>query len=88
MVQSGELIDLIGRGERIRTSGPLLPKQVRYQAAPLPEHVKGCSSTGFLEGPSIATSSFKCSRNMALQIQLTASLQAAAYDRKITLEIE
>ncbi len=27
----------IGRGERIRTSGPLLPKQVRYQTAPRPD---------------------------------------------------
>lgn len=26
-----------GRGDWIRTSGPLLPKQVRYQAAPRPE---------------------------------------------------
>gem|GEM_PF-5464711 len=26
-----------GRGERIRTSGPLLPKQMRYQAALRPE---------------------------------------------------
>ena len=26
-----------GRGERIRTSDPLLPKQVLYQAEPLPE---------------------------------------------------
>ncbi len=26
-----------GRGERIRTSGPLLPKQMRYQAALLPD---------------------------------------------------
>jgi hypothetical protein len=25
--------DLVGRSERIRTSDPLLPKQVRYQAA-------------------------------------------------------
>jgi uracil-DNA glycosylase family 4 len=30
----------IGRGERIRTSGPLLPKQVRYQAALRPDHVE------------------------------------------------
>jgi len=29
--------------------------------------VKGCSSTGFLEGPSIATSSFKCSRKTAFR---------------------
>ncbi len=28
-----------GRGERIRTSDPLLPKQVRYQAALRPEPV-------------------------------------------------
>ena len=26
-----------GRGERIRTSDPLLPKQMRYQAALLPD---------------------------------------------------
>jgi hypothetical protein len=26
-----------GRDERIRTSDPLLPKQVRYQAAPRPD---------------------------------------------------
>ena len=26
-----------GRGDRIRTCDPLLPKQMRYQAAPLPE---------------------------------------------------
>ena len=25
------------RGERIRTSGPLVPNQVRYQAAPRPD---------------------------------------------------
>ncbi len=28
---------LYGRGERIRTSDPLLPKQVRYRAAPRPD---------------------------------------------------
>ncbi len=28
----------IGRGERIRTSDPLVPNQVLYQAEPLPEH--------------------------------------------------
>src|SRR5688500_17996899 len=26
-----------GRGDRIRTCDPLLPKQMRYQAAPLPD---------------------------------------------------
>ena len=30
-----------GRGERIRTSDPLLPKQVRYQAALRPDYVVG-----------------------------------------------
>jgi hypothetical protein len=30
----------IGRGERIRTSGPLVPNQMRYQAAPLPDRVQ------------------------------------------------
>ena len=33
-----KLLILNGRGERIRTSDPLLPKQVLYQAEPLPEH--------------------------------------------------
>src|SRR5579863_1308256 len=28
-----------GRGERIRTSDPLVPNQVLYQAEPLPEHL-------------------------------------------------
>src|SRR4051812_4700022 len=32
-----------GRGERIRTSDPLLPKQVRYQTALHPDE---CSATG------------------------------------------
>ena len=27
----------IGRGDRIRTYDPLLPKQMRYQAAPRPD---------------------------------------------------
>jgi hypothetical protein len=29
--------DLDGRGERIRTSDPLVPNQVLYQAEPLPD---------------------------------------------------
>src|SRR5579864_3944415 len=29
-----------GRGERIRTSDPLVPNQVLYQAEPLPEHFR------------------------------------------------
>jgi hypothetical protein len=32
-----DLIDFIGRGERIRTSDPLVPNQVRYQTALRPE---------------------------------------------------
>ena len=30
-------MELYGRGERIRTSDPLVPNQVLYQAEPLPE---------------------------------------------------
>jgi hypothetical protein len=30
-----------GRGERIRTSDPLVPNQVLYQAEPLPDRVAG-----------------------------------------------
>ncbi len=32
----------IGRGERIRTSGPCLPKAVLYQAELLPDGVNRC----------------------------------------------
>lgn len=32
-----KLIEGLGRAERIRTSDPLLPKQVRYQAALQPD---------------------------------------------------
>jgi hypothetical protein len=35
--------DLDGRGERIRTSDPLVPNQVLYQAEPLPERLAGYS---------------------------------------------
>ncbi len=31
------MTEWIGRGDWIRTSDPLLPKQMRYQAAPLPD---------------------------------------------------
>jgi homocysteine S-methyltransferase len=37
------VIEKIGRGERIRTSDPLVPNQVLYQAEPLPEAVDGNS---------------------------------------------
>jgi hypothetical protein len=33
MVENPESVDLIGRGEKIRTSDHLNPIQVRYQAA-------------------------------------------------------
>jgi hypothetical protein len=32
-----KLLKINGRGERIRTSDPLVPNQVLYQAEPLPE---------------------------------------------------
>jgi hypothetical protein len=31
------MLQVDGRGERIRTSDPLVPNQVLYQAEPLPE---------------------------------------------------
>ena len=37
--------DLNGRGERIRTSDPLVPNQVRYQTALRPEMMLGEMST-------------------------------------------
>jgi hypothetical protein len=38
--------DAYGRGERIRTSDPLVPNQVLYQAEPLPELAVGTTFTG------------------------------------------
>jgi hypothetical protein len=35
------LLIINGRGERIRTSDPLVPNQVLYQAEPLPELCDG-----------------------------------------------
>ena len=37
---------VFGRAERIRTSDPLLPKQVRYQAAPQPDRAARDSAEG------------------------------------------
>ena len=34
--KNSEVIERIGRGERIRTSDPLVPNQVLYQAEPRP----------------------------------------------------
>jgi hypothetical protein len=44
-----------GRGERIRTSDPLVPNQVLYQAEPLPELAVGKDVYG-LEGPWLSPS--------------------------------
>ena len=38
-----------GRDGRIRTGGPLLPKQMRYQAAPLPDNHTSNQSTTLIE---------------------------------------
>jgi hypothetical protein len=38
--RSPEIIVSIGRGEKIRTSDPLHPMQVRYQAAPRPDRMR------------------------------------------------
>jgi hypothetical protein len=39
-----------GRGERIRTSDPLVPNQVLYQAEPLPERLAGYSRVESVPG--------------------------------------
>jgi hypothetical protein len=50
-----KLKDLDGRGERIRTSDPLVPNQVLYQAEPLPELAVGKDVYG-LKGPWLSPS--------------------------------
>ena len=46
------IIDLIGRGRGIRTPGPLLPKQVLYQAELCPD--AGCEMLSLREAYSSA----------------------------------
>jgi hypothetical protein len=46
---------LDGRGERIRTSDPLVPNQVLYQAEPLPEVAVG-KDVYELKGPWLSPS--------------------------------
>jgi homocysteine S-methyltransferase len=45
-----------GRGERIRTSDPLVPNQVLYQAEPLPDDLGRCSRNGVPGNPRDTTS--------------------------------
>jgi hypothetical protein len=46
-LRSLKVVDLDGRGERIRTSDPLVPNQVLYQAEPLPDLLlDGCLPNG------------------------------------------
>ena len=46
-------VDAENRDGRIRTGGPLLPKQVRYQAAPRPEN-RQCTSEARVPSPAVA----------------------------------
>ena len=55
-------LNLNGRGERIRTSDPLLPKQVRYQTALRPE--PGVNGIGWASASSKAPGC--CVSNAAL----------------------
>ena len=43
---SGTDNEIDGRGERIRTSDPLVPNQVLYQAEPLPEQRETAADAG------------------------------------------
>ena len=52
------MIDIIGRGEKIRTSGPCLPKAVLYQAELHPEPraiIHSRYSVGERQAPVLAT---------------------------------
>jgi hypothetical protein len=43
------VIRVMCRGERIRTSDPLIPNQVLYQAEPRPEHISHKTYTTVLD---------------------------------------
>ncbi len=44
------IIENNGRGERIRTSDPLVPNQVLYQAEPLPDVLVSPNNSSFYAG--------------------------------------
>ena len=58
---------VIGRGERIRTSDPLLPKQVRYQAALRPDYDNGLPAKGSARMAQAAREAACCSLNRLVQ---------------------
>ena len=48
-----------GRGDRIRTCDPLFPKQMRYQAAPLPDAVAPRLAQRRLQGKLVGPEGFE-----------------------------
>ncbi len=73
------LIEAIGRGERIRTSDPLVPNQVLYQAEPLPERYwKDARKTGFWSSPLVLRAILNIPENAAFsrsQLRMTGQSQ-------------
>ena len=65
MTSSAELKDKNGRGERIRTSDPLVPNQVRYQTALRPE--KMCFEDVERLG------AYRCFRHQGKRLRLASS---------------
>jgi hypothetical protein len=75
---SNQVLAVIGRGERIRTSDPLVPNQVLYQAEPLPEPSFAARkrignmrrATGQIDR---AANSLECSRGSRIAVSLCGS---------------
>jgi hypothetical protein len=72
-----------GRGDWIRTSDPLLPKQMRYQAAPRPDGVKDTGGGAWVQEPGA-----QCRRRVApswthfdVSRTIRASLRTPAHSR-------
>jgi hypothetical protein len=65
-IKSSILRALDGRGERIRTSDPLVPNQVLYQAEPLPELAVG-KDVYELKGPWLSPSKTPANYNRVYQ---------------------
>lgn len=69
-----------GRGGRIRTAGPLLPKQMRYQAALHPDKARSNNSNGRTLGNAFD----RPAQHSSVMIRLSASRSKAAVLNAIT----
>src|SRR5690242_2493588 len=69
----------VGRGGRIRTGGPLRPRQVRYQAALRPDFTDSLDSSAFRETSSLNAARSTGHSNVSEVAALDDATQAMAW---------